>query len=170
MNSEVITYLTKLGRLTIGHSKYKLKALHDDAPEMFDCSLFTQWLYGLAGQSIPRLSFEQFESCDLWRPARLACPGDLVFRRHVYARSTICPVLGVGHVGFVTVDLSVLHATSRAGTVVEESLDDFFHFTSSVMCSGVPRKRPLNCHHGRCSAQVWQVDGKPGRNKQKAGP
>jgi len=170
MNAAMVACLTQRGRSVLGRATYKLGALLCEAPRMFDCSSFTQWLYVSVDQFIPRLSYQQFESCEFWRPARLACPGDLVFRRNIYARSTICPVLGVGHVGFVTLDLSVLHATSRAGTVVEESLDDFFRFTSSVMCAGVPGKHPRRCHCYTSSAVVWREDGKLGHNKLKTGP
>lgn len=169
MKARMVRELTVIARGQIGRATYKLGALHSEAPNKFDCSSFTQWLYGLAGETIPRLAYEQFESCSEWHTPRQAKPGDLVFRRHVFARSTICPVLGVGHVGFVSSDLTVLHTTKRQGSVVEESFTDFFNFASSVVCVGEPSDVRINRPHARLQGIVWRSDGTFGWDKSKAG-
>lgn len=157
------TLIVARARAQIGMSVYKLRADSEFAPHIVDCSSFTRWAYGLLGWTIPRLAFQQFESCGTHVLPEAAAPGSLVFQRHHYSRSSICPVLGVGHVGLLTGDKSVVHASKKAGTVVEESVEAFYgRFCSSVIAAGIPRitvtQQPLHTH-------VWESCGKLGRDK-----
>lgn len=165
MDQEDVAKLTVCARESVDSGRYKLWASLEEAPQYFVCSSFTQWLYLQAGRRIPRWAFQQFESCVELRPVHEAVPGDLVFVRAHYSRSSICPVLEIGHVGFVTCEKTVIHASYRSGLVTEESFLRFFSYVSSVMCVGVPTE----CFENTARhAHFWKKDGSLS-NKNKMG-
>lgn len=128
--------MTHAARNCIGKSLYKRTADPSDAPDVVDCSSFTQWLYANAGLTLPRFAYEQFEACVSHTTIRYGRPGDLVFTSSLYPQSRICPLVNIGHVGFLTSDYSVVHACWKGGGVVEESLVDFFNYKARGVCVG----------------------------------
>ena len=78
----------------------------------FDCSGFTQYVFGLSHLSLPRDVHAQFQTGRKLALGRSA-PGDLIFF------STIAP--GASHVGVVLDDHQFVHAPSTSGTVRVES-------------------------------------------------
>lgn len=137
-------FLTAIARTHVGKARYQLKAMPERAPYVVDCSSFVQWLLRQINLELPRLAFEQFHFClerGVLVPARLAQPGDLLFRGggpRMYWKS--CPVMGIDHVGHVTTDCTVIHASCKWGVVIEESLETFM-------------ERGSNGSTGRCAGR-----------------
>lgn len=103
-------------------SKYRRGARTHEAPGVFDCSSFVKWLFACRGIWIPRYSIQQFEACDDL-PSEQVVAGDLAFSAGFRSYYRSDPAMGIGHVGIVTDDQTVIHATSSAGGVVEEPLE-----------------------------------------------
>jgi cell wall-associated NlpC family hydrolase len=82
-------------------------------PNGFDCSGFTQYVFGQYGVSLPRAVREQFRSGKPVKPEDLA-PGDLVFF------ATTEP--GVSHVAIAIGGDEFVHAPSSSGVVRVEHL------------------------------------------------
>ncbi len=107
-------------RQLAGKSKYKRRAQMSEAPEYFDCSGLTKWLYGRIGIWLPRRSIAQFgfanssgiEGGDFQ-------VGDLIFKKGRVNYYFDDPDLTVGHVGLVIEAEgsrgSVIHATQKRG-------------------------------------------------------
>lgn len=127
--------LDHIARRQIGRSLYRLKAPIESAPKEVDCSSFVKWLYAHVDITLPRLAREQYEVCCSYGCARDAQPCDLVFTNSHHQRFVVCPVLDIGHVGFVTHAYTIIHASYYKG-VVEESLEDFFGQQCTVALSG----------------------------------
>ena len=164
---EQVNDMIVLARACIGVSKYRLRSRPIDAPKLVDCSSFSQWLYGVYGIQIPRLAYQQFEVCQKTTTPREAFAGSLVFRRHFFSRTSVCPVLSVGHVGVITDVMTVIHASKSAGGVVEDPLEDFYAFTSSVVAAGIPARVCTTTHIPQ--EFVWRSNGLKGRDKRTAG-
>jgi peptidoglycan DL-endopeptidase CwlO len=77
-------------------------------PAGFDCSGFTQYVFGQHGIVLPRDVKEQFEMGKAVKADRIA-PGDLIFF------ATIAP--GASHVGIALGSDEFVHAPSSAGVV-----------------------------------------------------
>lgn len=114
--------LIALARQQIGRAIYRRGARLRDAPAVLDCSSFTVWLYGQRGIALPRYSIQQHETCF---PVRLeqAKVGDLAFSDGCYSYYREDPKLGIGHVGIVTADKTVVHAANSKQGIIEDSLD-----------------------------------------------
>ncbi len=129
-----------LARRSVGRASYRRGAYSYEAPSVFDCSSFTQWLYAQKGIQIPRRSIQQRDDEDargvLYSELR---PGDLVFTegRRPYYRTD--PADGVGHVGFFCGDGMVIHASSPSVGVVETPLS---HFVQEGEFRGAKRYLP----------------------------
>ena len=82
-------------------------------PNGFDCSGFTQYVFGQYGVSLPRAVREQFRSGKPVKPDELA-PGDLVF----FATTE----LGASHVAIAIGGDEFIHAPSSSGVVRVEHL------------------------------------------------
>lgn len=111
--------LIELARQQIGRAIYRRGARLRDAPEVLDCSSFTVWLYGQRGIALPRYSIQQYETCF---PVRLeqAKAGDLVFSEGFRSYFREDPELGIGHVGIVTSDRTVVHAANSRQGIIED--------------------------------------------------
>ena len=110
-----------LARQQIGSAEYRRGARSHEAPVVFDCSSFTKWLYGRRGIRIPRYSIQQYEAChSLSSDPFLA--GDLAFRTGFHSWYRHNPSVGIGHVGLVTSDQTVVHAADGKRGVIEEPL------------------------------------------------
>ena len=84
-----------------------------NGPEGFDCSGFTQYVFGEHGLTLPRDVKNQFGIGRTVAPAEIA-PGDLIFF------STVGP--GASHVGIALGGDAFIHAPSSAGVVRVEHL------------------------------------------------
>jgi cell wall-associated NlpC family hydrolase len=82
-------------------------------PDGFDCSGFTQYVFGQHGVALPRDVREQFRLGSSVRPQQLA-PGDLLFF------TTVAP--GASHVGIALGGDEFIHAPSSSGVVRVEHL------------------------------------------------
>lgn len=132
--------LLVLGNRVVGAPYHLGASVIYDAPELFDCSSLTSWLYVHAGIRIPRISIDQYvytkriESGDL----RI---GDLIFANNEvdfvwttskeYMPGTIVPS-GINHVGLYLGDGNVLHATSMYEKVVIENVGTSPRFAHTV--------------------------------------
>ena len=104
-------------------SKYKRGSRLYEAPEFFDCSSFTKWLYGKIGVWIPRRSIQQY-SYGVSASLESMVVGDLVFTTGHINYWDIDPNCGVGHVGIYTGN-SIIHAANKERGVVEDSVERF---------------------------------------------
>ncbi len=82
-------------------------------PGGFDCSGFTQYVFGQHGIALPRNVKDQFEAGKPVKPTEIA-PGDLIFF------STVAP--GASHVAIALGGDEFVHAPSSAGVVRVERL------------------------------------------------
>ncbi|MBD3281800.1 hypothetical protein GF391_03580 [Candidatus Uhrbacteria bacterium] len=120
-NPDIIT----AARSLIGKSIYKLGAKQFQAPNLFDCSSFTKWIYGQCGIWLPRRTIQQIEYGQTIEPQNIK-KGDLVFttgKNHNWFRTN--PNQNVGHVGIATDNNSVIHAANSRAGVIESSLECF---------------------------------------------
>ena len=129
-------HLTDVARQCVGRSKFQLRADPLWAPDIVDCSSFVQWLFAQVGIDLSRLAHQQFEFCGKYLCPQEAKPGDLIFRQGFWPRFQVCPVLGVGHVGFVTSDKTIIHARYKKSVVEDDSPETFFNFKQSGVCVG----------------------------------
>lgn len=116
------------GRSLIGKARYEFLAEPYQAPEVVSCQTFIWWLYAEYGIFIPHLVSEQVQLGVLVQVPKQRRCGDLVFSRgqgryNFYDGERAKD--GVGHVGMLTEKGTILHASSKAKTVVEESLERF---------------------------------------------
>jgi cell wall-associated NlpC family hydrolase len=121
--SQVEVDIYSEARKFVGNSEYRLEALMDEAPRVFDCSSLTKYLFGQKGIWIPRLSVQQRAFGRFVNKPR---PGDLCFTKGFYNFYRYCPGSEIGHVGLYTDQNTVLHATSRHNGVAECTPEDFF--------------------------------------------
>lgn len=116
--------LIHIARSYIGVSCYHRGARLTDAPAVFDCSSFMKWLYGQRGVWLPRRTIQQIElgaSIDL-SDIRA---GDLVFTTGYINFYQDDPALGVGHVGIVTGEGTIVHAANSRAGIVESTVENF---------------------------------------------
>lgn len=115
-----------LARECIGTSQYRRGARPSEAPGVVDCSSFIKWLYGKRGIWLPRRSIQQRqfgESVDLDQVIH----GDVIFVSGFINYYYNDQAQGVGHVGIVTENGTVIHAASKKDNVIETSLDQFIY-------------------------------------------
>ena len=109
-----------------------------DAPQKFDCSSFTAYLYREAGFGIPRMVVDQYVYGDEAEQKDMT-PGDLIFantgnlKRKIPTESVEClpgtkVPNGVDHVGLYVGDGMVIHGTEGAGKVIVEKLTESTQF------------------------------------------
>jgi hypothetical protein len=111
-----------LARAQVGVGEYRRGARMRQASSIFDCSSFTKWLYGQRGIHLPRKSIQQYEACR-FLPSGSFLAGDLVFSSGSRSWYRHNPSFGIGHVGIVTADQTVIHAANPLLGVVEERLE-----------------------------------------------
>lgn len=114
--------LTRLARGLVGTSKYRRGALPHEAPEVVDCSGMVKWIYGQIGIWLPRYSVDQRSM-----GRAVSCPreGDLIFSAGWRSYYWDNPDDGVGHVGIITRDATVIQAANCRRGVIEEPWRDF---------------------------------------------
>jgi hypothetical protein len=112
--------LVERARACIGVAVYRRSAVVEDAPQVFNCFRFTQWLWSPVGIQLPdhQLSDPQLVPVSL----DTVDSADLVFvPRMNYNREED----DFGHVGVATDVSTVIHATKWRNSVVEEPLHVF---------------------------------------------
>lgn len=130
MTNEQKDILLRLARSLIGRP-YERGVTPEDAPEKFDCSSFTQYLFSSIGISIPRSSVQQAGETDgaaidpSIDPSRLET-GDLLFMRssrgHYHDELFGGKQIYIGHVAVYTGKGMVIHSKKSAGGVIEQPL------------------------------------------------
>lgn len=113
-----------LARQCINTSRYRRGARFSEAPEVVDCSSFVKWLYAQRGIWIPRRSIQQRELGEVI-DINNTIAGDLVFTLGYINYYNSDPRDGVGHVGIVTDDKTVVHAGGKRYHVVETDTTKF---------------------------------------------
>lgn len=129
------TNLIEIARSRVGISRYKRGARLAESPDTFDCSGFTKWVYGQKGIWIPRRSIQQRE---VGREVSLSnfAPGDLIFTTGWRNYFIDNPQDGVGHVGLLTKEKTIIHSSGKKRSVVEE---DFTSLLERCSLRGVRR-------------------------------
>jgi phenylalanyl-tRNA synthetase beta subunit len=115
--------IDKAQRLLGKPYKYGVSTFYD-APEMFDCSSFTRYVFREAGIEIPRVSVKQLDFAEHVALDDLE-PGDLVFSRGDKPHMTKEHPDGIGHVGLYIGRGQVIHASGKAKKVVKENVNVF---------------------------------------------
>ncbi len=122
--------LIQRARACIGVSSYRRNATHEEAPRVFNCFRFMQWLWDAAGVLLP-------DHLLIWPDAiRVDLididMADLVFvprsNYHIHKDD-------FGHVGLATGENTIIHATKWKNGVVEEPMQEFL----ARGCLGVRR-------------------------------
>ena len=115
---------------------YKYGAKVWEAPRIFDCSTFVQYLFKRVGIDLPRTALQQAHYGKKVSLKQLE-PGDLIFVRRQWGHYNPEFPQGIGHVAMYVGDGRVIHASSRyttkwkakkgrvGGSVREESLEDY---------------------------------------------
>lgn len=136
----MLTYMTArqkeellcLARSLIG-KPYERAVTLEDAPEKFDCSSFTQYLFSTIGIKIPRSSVQQAGETDgkiidpTIDPSFLET-GDLLFMRssrgHYHDELFGGKQIYIGHVVVYAGNGMVIHSKKSAGGVTEQPLSE----------------------------------------------
>jgi len=132
--------MNALARECIQKSKYRRGARPVEAPEIVDCSSFSKWIYGQRGIWLPRRSIQQRECGETVQIDQMS-EGDLVFVKGVFDWYYDDPEDGVGHVGIISGNETVIHAADADSNVIESS---FERFISKLKFRGIRRCIPLN--------------------------
>ncbi len=115
--------IVELARSCIDKSAFKVGARLSEAPRYVDCSSFMGWLYGKLGLRLPRRSRDQQGAgFPIFPGHELA--GDLVFIESGMVPDARPADLAI-HVGLVTGDGTVVHASGRRKIVEELPLPEF---------------------------------------------
>jgi len=132
--------ITEIARGFVG-TPYKYGAVESEAPGAFDCSLFTQYVFGQIGIELPRSTIEQASEGEKVSESDLQS-GDVIFTRGAYGHYSPLFPEGIGHAGIYTKEGTVIHAASKRinekpisekGTVVETSLDEYKEGSSPIV-------------------------------------
>lgn len=123
--------LVALARSCVGRSTYRRGARTHEAPGTVDCSSLTKWILGQAGIWIPRRSIQQRDCLGNGGYAVNdrddVRPGDLVFVAGWRDYYDDDPANGVGHVGIVTNERTVVHAANSTVGITESPLEEFLY-------------------------------------------
>lgn len=120
----------QVARACCGTAVYRRGALPEEAPNVLDCSTLIWWTYSQMGIELPRYSVSQRQAMadsGIRDPVQLQLtrPGDVIYvcGRHPYWLTD--PQDGVGHVGLLTGEGTVIHAANKIRGVVEDPFDVF---------------------------------------------
>ncbi len=106
-----IAQLIKTAKSLVG-VPYKYGAKMEDAPDFFDCSLFTQYVFKQIGVDLPRSTILQAEKGIEVNLENIA-PGDLLFLHGTQGFYNTKFPAGIGHVVLYTGDNKTIHAASE---------------------------------------------------------
>ena len=128
---EKIVKLIQIAKSLIG-MPYKYGAAMSDAPNFFDCSLFTQYIFKQVGVELPRSTILQAEYGNEVALENIE-PGDLLFLHGTQGFYNKKFLQGIGHVILYVGDGKTIHAASERiqenpkvieqGAVEEQTLD-----------------------------------------------
>lgn len=95
------------------------------SPAGFDCSGFTQYVYGKSGIQLPRTTELQVLQGTEISYSKLQ-PGDLIFLKDTYRA-------GVSHVGIYIGDRKMIHASSSKGVTISDLTNSYYqkHYHSA---------------------------------------
>ena len=119
----------KIARDLIGKSKYRRVANLSEAPEVFSCTSFIRWLYAQLGIELYVFAIDESKQGIEVAIGNFQA-GDLVFSKGRIGQYDNDPDLGVGHVGIVTEQGTVLHNTNlhvnNQPGIAEVSFETFY--------------------------------------------
>jgi cell wall-associated NlpC family hydrolase len=105
--------IVSLAKSLIG-KPYKYGARAEEAPNFFDCSLFTQYIFKQIGIEIPRSTIEQAEFAgEFVENINAIETGDLIFFRGNRGHYNERFPGGIGHVVIYLGNNEIAHATSK---------------------------------------------------------
>jgi peptidoglycan endopeptidase LytE len=111
---------------------YKFGANPSEAPKVFDCSSFVQYLYRRIGISLPRTALDQVSvGKTIGSEKELLEVGDLLFFKGGWGHYNPQHPMGIGHVGIYVGNGKVINARSKEldgkekGSVIEEDVESF---------------------------------------------
>lgn len=96
-------------------AKYKFGATLQEAPNLFDCSSFTQWVFLNNGIELPRVSRDQ---AAIGQTISQLKRGDLLF----FTTPDLYSDGRVGHVGIYMGDGNMIHASTSKGVIITENV------------------------------------------------
>ncbi len=118
---------------------YKYGAKPYEAPKVFDCSSFVQYLYKRIGINISRTALDQAALGKLVSVKNEELlPGDLLFIKDGWGHYNPEYPMGIGHVGVYVGNGKVINARSKeinskeVGRVIEEPVESFLNRTDFV--------------------------------------
>ncbi len=103
---------------------YKRTARHYEAPDVFNCSTFTRFIFEKVGKNLPKKAITQATKGRKVNPRNIQ-PGDLVFIRATRGYYNNEFPNGVGHVGICVGDDKVISARGLYKQVAEEKLNNY---------------------------------------------
>jgi len=89
---------------------YKYGAKPEEAPEIFDCSSFIQYIYKNIGMNLPRTALEQAHMGKRVNPKSSLKTGDLIFFKGTIGRYDTKFPIGIGHVAIYISGGKAMHA------------------------------------------------------------
>lgn len=116
--------VVSLAREQVGRAVYVRGVSFQEAPHTVDCSSFIKWLFAQKGIWLPRLCVQQYLYKDSVTPDEVL-PGDVLYTKGVLNLYGEDPAEGVGHVGLVTGDGTVIHAAGKRAGVIEVGMERF---------------------------------------------
>lgn len=113
----------RAARSVVDVSNFKRVALLNQAPQIFSCSSFIGWMYSHLGIELPIAAIDK-SKLGIDVEIKQLMPGDLVFAKGWIPQYDIEPSKGIGHVGIVSEQGTILHSTNRH-PVYESTLIEF---------------------------------------------
>lgn len=114
--------LIKIARELVGRP-YKYGAKEEEAPNFFDCSLFTRYVFKQIGVKLPRTAIEQ---AMVGKKAALSKikEGDIIFMKGEIGRYNKYFPQGIGHAGIYIGKNKVIHADRKR---ISGRYEDIYH-------------------------------------------
>jgi peptidoglycan endopeptidase LytE len=109
MNSGQKEKITALAVANLG-KPYKYGSKPDEAPNIFDCSSFVQYIYKNIGIAMPRTALEQAHMGKKISPKNPLKTGDIIFFKGTVGRYDKRYPIGIGHVAIYIGEGKAAHA------------------------------------------------------------
>lgn len=117
-----------VARKCIGISRYAFLEENAHPPNVVNCYIFVGWVYTQCGIVLPETLAGQLYAGAPIEFSNTLKDGDLIFRGDSHWGAYYDDdraVEGVGHVGILTAAQTVIHASWKQGTVIEEIVEKF---------------------------------------------
>lgn len=133
MTTEQKKKIVSVARALVGKS-YVYGAAPENVPNAFDCSSFTQYVFGQIGIQLPRSAILQDadpngKEVEIFPDFQNLEIGDLLFMRsdrgHYHDQLFNGKTMDIGHVVLYLGGGAIIHSQSKKGGVVEEPLKEF---------------------------------------------